>query len=102
MNQIFLTAILTLIAKLDLLQLMVAVYARVKRELPDPVLERIDSLVRRVDALDIPGEDKFKEVVAALMAPESPVRGMLSDIPRQLVLWAIQSAYDRMRRNQGA
>lgn len=102
MNQLLLTAILAIVAKLDLLQLMAAVYARIKRELPAPALDRIALLVRQVDALDLPGEDKFRQVVASLTAPGSPVRATIANVPRQLVLWAIQSAYDRMRGTPGA
>ncbi|NCU21668.1 hypothetical protein EOM89_13375 [Candidatus Falkowbacteria bacterium] len=102
MNAVILSALLNtlaaLLARIDFLAALQALYTRAAREIPQPVLDRIDILVRRVDSLDLPGEEKFKEVLAALRAPESPVRAALNGVSNRLLHWAIQTAVARLPR----
>lgn len=72
-------------------------YARAAEQIPQPILDRIDYLVRAVDGLDLPGEEKTKEVLAALFAPESPVRNYVVGVDGWLLHWAIKTAVARMR-----
>lgn len=101
MNQLILTALINsvvaLLARLDFAAALQAIYARARRELPQPLLDRIDYLVRYADRLDIPGEDKLREVIAALKAADSPARDYMAAAPGHLVRWAIETAVARMR-----
>lgn len=97
MQNFLLTAAIALLSRLDVDAFVAAVYSYVARRMPRALTERIEVLVRRVDDLDLPGEEKFRTVMAALLAKDSPVRELALAQARNLVLEAIQSAYDRMK-----
>jgi hypothetical protein len=68
----------------------------------NPILiAQIERLVRAVDAMDLPGEEKFKWVLDALVSSDSPVRKMVEETPDDLVDMAIQTAVVRLRALKG-
>lgn len=97
MPNFMLTAIFAIVARLDLFELAEVAYGAAVKRIPQPVLDRINELVRNVDDLDLPGEEKFREVVSALKTPNSAIRALLQGIPQRILLIAIQGAYERMR-----
>jgi len=97
MNALLVNAVIALLARLDFAAALAAVYRRATRELPAPVLERIDYLVRYVDHLDLPGEAKMREVIALLRAPDSPVHAFMAALQGHLIRWAIETAVARMK-----
>lgn len=97
MQNIILTALLALLSRIDFAAALGALYTRAVREIPQPVLDRIDHLVRVVDGLDLPGEAKMKEVIAMLKAPDSPVRAFMGAVQGHLVRWAIETAVARLK-----
>lgn len=78
-------------------EILEGVYARAVEGIPKPLLDRIDYLVRAVDDLDLPGEEKTREVLNLLFAPDSPVRVYVSAVSGWLLHWAIKTAVARMR-----
>lgn len=101
MKQLILNALINsavaLLARLDFGAALQAIYARARTEVPPPVLERIDYLVRYVDRLDLPGENKLKEVLDALKDPDSPVLPYMAALQGHIVRWAIETAVARLR-----
>jgi hypothetical protein len=97
MNNFIISTILALASRLDPYQVAETIYDILLRRLPTPVLERIAELVRKVDDLDLPGEEKFREVMTELKDPSSPLRAMIRVIPQRSLLIAIQTAYERFK-----
>lgn len=110
MQKILMLALMSILERVDIAAVIEAifkrfgfpttlagVYAGAKEQIPEPVLERIAVLVQRVDDLDLPGEEKFKEVLTALTASGSPVSDAAASIPERLIRWAIQTAYVNLR-----
>jgi hypothetical protein len=98
MKNFILSALMALAARMDLVALADAIYQMVAPKIPGAIKDRIRVLVRTVDDLDLPGEDKFREVMRQLKEPNSSVRYLLNSIPQQALLSAIQGAYENMER----
>lgn len=104
MQSLIFAAVMSLLARLDFGARLKALWtsAADDDEMPRPVLDRIEYLVRYVDARDLPGEQKMREVVRMLRDPESPVRGFAVALATHSLRWAIETAYMRLRRAPGA
>ncbi|NJL72303.1 MAG: hypothetical protein HC888_12350 [Candidatus Competibacteraceae bacterium] len=100
MQKLLLTAAISLLSRLDLFAIAQAAHAASVKKIPPPVLSRIEELVRFVDDLDLPGEEKFRQVVSGLKDPAYWAHRFLPDIPQQTLLSSIQSAYESMRNGR--
>ncbi len=98
MQQLLVNALIAIASRLDLFALAEAIYRMLEPKIPAEVKMRINTLVRTVDELDLPGEEKFREVITALKDPNSSVRGAIAGIPQRVLLVAIQAAYERMEK----
>ncbi len=97
MNKLLLNAALALVARLpwdDLLEILKAVMTR---RLNGILLEQIARLVALAEGREMPGTEKFRWVMTALSAPDSPVRNLMAGTPAFLVGWAIENSLVRLR-----
>jgi hypothetical protein len=89
-----LNVLVALAARIDLYELARVLFKLAMSRVPGPVLLMIEMAVRAVDALDLPGEDKFYQVMVELRDPENPLRDQIRQIPVNLLLNAIQGTYE--------
>jgi hypothetical protein len=97
MQKILINAALSLLARLDFAAILEAVYASAARRISPSVLARIERLVRAVDEMERPGEEKFRHVWADLTDPGSALDAHASAVPGHLLRWAIETAVARLR-----
>ena len=70
------------------------------RKVQPAILREIDRLVDQVDAMDLPGEEKFAWVFDALRASDSPVKTAATSTATYLLDTAIQVAVAKLRSIQ--
>lgn len=98
-TNMMLSAAIALLNRIDFDAVLEAVYTVAARRIDGAVLATIDRLVGMVDAMDLPGEEKFAWVMDALTAPNSPLRALVGGTPTRLLRWAIETAVLRLKAN---
>ena len=91
---------LNILAQIPWDKVIAIIWTLFERKVQPAILREIDRMVDQIDKMDMPGEEKFARVFAALRAPNSPVRVAATDTATYLLDTAIQVAVAKLRSIQ--
>ena len=89
--------IIALLGRLDDLGLLDVAKAIVARRLNSLLVPHIDRLIRWVDDMDLPGEEKMQKVIGLLTEPNTPHGQIAQNMPLSAIRWAIETVYQRIK-----
>jgi hypothetical protein len=92
--------ILALLLKLDQLGLLDVAKAIVIERTNALLWDAATQLVAWADELDLPGEDKMRAVIEALMDQTGPYYTAARDLPLSTIRWAVETAVERMQASR--
>ena len=97
LNRLPLDQLAAALARLSVDSMGDLAYSVIIAKVPVQLQLRIRELIRKLDALDLPGEEKFRRVISDLKDPTSPLRGVVYALSQKALLIAVQGIYDSMK-----